>query len=82
MPTPIKGTNYYSIGEVAEITRVSVQTLKRWETVEKISRAHRLARNKWRYFTEEQIKEIEAYRDSIESPPETVEQPPERHAKG
>jgi excisionase family DNA binding protein len=64
----IKGQNCYTIGEVAKRTGVSPQTIKRWESERKIPAAHRLARNRWRFFTEEQVKEIEKFRDSTESP--------------
>lgn len=64
----LEGVEYFTLGEVEKLTGVNRQTIKRWEKDGKISAAHRLERNNWRYYVASQIEEIKRFRGAIRPP--------------
>ena len=53
-----------TITEVAEIVGISAKTIVRWEKVGKVRKARRDWRG-WRFYTEEDLVDIQRFRDTV-----------------
>ncbi len=53
-----------TITEVAEIVGISAKTIVRWEKVGKVRKARRDWRG-WRFYTEDDLVDIQRFRDTV-----------------
>lgn len=65
MSYEIDGVNFYTLSEIAELTKKSKQTIVRWYEGGKISEPSRLASNNWRVYSEQQKDEIVAFANKV-----------------
>lgn len=64
MPTIINGVKFYRASEVAALAGVHRLTLLRWIKEERLTDVAR-DRNNWRVFSEDQLRQIVEYAQSI-----------------
>ncbi len=65
MPVTIAGKTFYRTGEVVEIVGLSRPTLRRWIKAGKVQVANRKDVRGWRIFTEEEVKKIKNFAETI-----------------